>query len=55
MDNCSENVECVEDSDVSRPSNIISSHVIYKLNVDEVENKKLEARICPQANRDAEK
>lgn len=45
MENWFDSVKCAEDSNVPRKSNIISGHVIYKLKLDEDENKKLKARI----------
>lgn len=50
-----DNVAIVEDTEVSRSSNIISSHVVYKLKIDDDDRKKMKARICPHGNRDAEK
>lgn len=54
-ENWCKNIEHVEDTDVPRNSNIISSHVLYKVKVDEDDNKKMKARICPHGNRDLEK
>lgn len=39
-DNWKENVAEIEDSDVPRNSNVISSHVVYKLKVDEEDIQK---------------
>lgn len=48
-------MECAEDSDVLRQSNIVSSHVIYKVKVDEQDNKNFKASIFPHGGRDAKK
>lgn len=44
--------ESVDERNVSRGENVIASHVVYKLKVDEKGGKRLKARICPHGNRD---
>lgn len=52
QDNWSEAYEEVPEGQVSRGENVIASHVVYKLKVDEKGGMKLKARICPHGNRD---
>lgn len=54
-DNWKEAYEEIAESNVSRGENVIASHVVYKLKVDEEGKMKLKARICPHGNRDIEK
>lgn len=42
----------MSDSDVDKTENVIASHVVYKLKVDEAGGMRLKARICPHGNRD---
>ena len=47
--------EVVDESQVPKGANVISSHVAYKIKVGEDNTLKLKARICPHGNRDKEK
>ena len=45
----------VDEADVPLHSNVITSHVVYKIKQDEAGTLKLKARIVPHGNRDPEK
>eukprot|EP00177_Eucheuma_denticulatum_P007832 GFKZ01014258.1.p1 GENE.GFKZ01014258.1~~GFKZ01014258.1.p1 ORF type:complete len:1202 (-),score=97.36 GFKZ01014258.1:1881-5486(-) len=45
----------VSEENIPRDANIVRSHTVYKVKVDESGDKKLKARICPHGNEDAEK
>lgn len=47
--------EEVSEREVPRDSNIITSHVVYKIKTDEEGRRKLKARIVPHGNHDNEK
>lgn len=42
----------VSEQQVPFDANIISSHIIYKIKIDEKGTKRLKARLCPHGNRD---
>lgn len=45
----------VEEKEISRSANVISSHVVYRLETDEEGSRMLKARIVTHANHDSEK
>lgn len=47
--------EITHEQQVPKNANVISSHVAYKIKIDEDESLKLKDRICPHGNRDKEK
>lgn len=47
--------EVVEEKYVPKKANVITSHTVYKVKVDEDKNMKMKSRICPHGNRDREK
>ena len=53
--NCADAYSGVQKSDIPADANIIASHVVYKVKVDEEGEMKLKARIVPHENRDSEK
>ena len=53
--NWSESYTPVEEKDVPRHANIITSHVVYKVKTDEDGTRTLKSRIVPHGNRDDEK
>lgn len=48
-------VECVSLTDVPENANVISSHVLYKININDDKSLKLKARIAPHGNEDCMK
>lgn len=54
-DNWSEAYHEVDERDIHKGANIISSHVVYKIKTDEAGRHRLKARICPHGNKDAMK
>lgn len=51
-DNWAEAYLEVDENSIPRNSNIISSHVVYKVKTEEEGHHRLKARICPHGNRD---
>jgi len=47
--------ELVDEVDVPRNANVITSHVVYKVKTNEANEKNLKARIVPHGNHDKEK
>ena len=45
----------VQDKIVPKDANVIGSHVVYKVKVEENNQKRLKARLCPHGNHDDEK
>lgn len=45
----------VKDRDVPKGANVIGSHIVYKVKVEENNRKRLKARLCPHGNHDDEK
>ena len=45
----------VKDEDVRKGANVIGSHIVYKVKVEENGRKRLKARLCPHGNHDIEK
>lgn len=46
--------KAVSETDVFEGANVIGSHIIYKIKLEE-HGKRLKARLCPDGNRDKEK
>lgn len=53
--NCKDAYEEVMDADVPQSANVIGSHIVYNIKVEENGKKRLKARLCPHGNRDKEK
>ena len=47
--------EVIDESSVPKNTNVVSSHVAYKIKVSENGSLTLKARICPHGNRDKDK
>lgn len=47
-------VKCVQRRQVLRDSNIVSSHVVYKIRVEDDDSLRLKARISPHGNKDSD-
>ena len=45
----------VKEVDVPKGANVIGSHIVYKVKVEENNRKRLKARLCPHGNHDNEK
>jgi len=47
--------EEVPENAVPRNANVICSHIVYKIKLEEENHKRLKARLCPHGNRDQER
>lgn len=54
-DNCADAYKAVEEAKMQSGSNVIGSHIVYKIMTEEDAKMRLKARICPHSNHDKER